>query len=72
MPELERYAADSDLVVVAAGKGPVSQLFERDAARSPYDTPMRALSLVFANGVKPLRRDMRDGEHSSPVSASCS
>ena len=37
VPELERYAADSDLVVVAAGKGPVSQLFERDAARSPYD-----------------------------------
>ena len=53
VPELERYAADSDLVVVAAGKGPVSQLFERDAARSPYDQPMRALSLVFANGVKP-------------------
>ena len=37
VPELERYAADSDLVVVAAGKGTVSQLFERDAARSPYD-----------------------------------
>jgi flavin-dependent dehydrogenase len=53
VPELERYAADSDLVVVAAGKGPVSQLFERDAARSPYDAPMRALSVVFANGVKP-------------------
>jgi hypothetical protein len=53
VPELERYAADCDLVVVAAGKGPVSQLFERDAARSPYGQPMRALSLVFANGVKP-------------------
>ena len=53
VPELERYAADSDLVVVAAGKGTVSQLFERDAARSPYAAPMRALSLVFANGVKP-------------------
>jgi hypothetical protein len=53
VPELERYAADSDLVVVAAGKGPVSQLFERDAARSPYDAPMRALSVVFAKGVAP-------------------
>jgi hypothetical protein len=53
VPELERYAADSDLVVVAAGKGPVAQLFERDAARSPYEAPMRALSVVFANGVKP-------------------
>ncbi len=53
IPELERYAKDSDLVIVAAGKGAVSQLFERDAARSPYDKPMRALSLVCAKGVKP-------------------
>src|SRR5690606_16950427 len=51
--ELERYATDSDLVVVAAGKGAVSQLFERDTARSPYDKPMRALSLVYAKRVKP-------------------
>jgi hypothetical protein len=51
--ELERYAADSDLVVVAAGKGQVSQLFGRDAARSPYDAPMRALAVVFAAGVTP-------------------
>jgi hypothetical protein len=53
VPELERYAADSDLVVVAAGKGQVSQLFGRDAARSPYDRPMRALSVIFAGGVTP-------------------
>jgi hypothetical protein len=51
--ELERYAADSDLVVVAAGKGEVSQLFERDSLRSPFDRPMRALSLVFAHDVTP-------------------
>jgi flavin-dependent dehydrogenase len=51
--ELELYAADSDLVVVAAGKGQVSQLFARDPARSPYDKPMRALSVVFAGGVRP-------------------
>ena len=53
IPELERFAKDSDLVIVAAGKGPISQLFERDPARSPYDKPMRALSLAYANGVKP-------------------
>jgi hypothetical protein len=53
IPELERYANDSDLVIVAAGKGSVSQLFERDAARSPYDKPMRTLSLVYAKGTKP-------------------
>ncbi len=44
---------DSDLVIVAAGKGAVSQLFERDAARSMYDKPMRALALAYAKGVKP-------------------
>lgn len=56
IPELESYAKDSDLVVVAAGKGPVSQLFERDAARSPYDQPMRALALVYAANVRPHRQ----------------
>lgn len=54
--ELERYAKDSDLVIVAAGKGAVSQMFERDSARSPYDKPMRALSLVYAKGVKPYEK----------------
>jgi 2-polyprenyl-6-methoxyphenol hydroxylase-like FAD-dependent oxidoreductase len=56
IPELERYAKDSDLVIIAAGKGDVSRLFERDAARSPYDKPMRALSLVYAKGVTPYDR----------------
>ncbi len=53
IPELETYAQDSDLVVVAAGKGAVSQLFARDPDRSPYDKPMRALSLVYTKGTKP-------------------
>ena len=35
--DLERYAREHDLVIVAAGKGEIAQLFERDAARSPYD-----------------------------------
>jgi hypothetical protein len=56
IPELEQYAQDSDLVVVAAGKGAVSQLFERDPERSPYDKPMRALSLVYAKGVSPYEQ----------------
>lgn len=56
IPELEQYAQDSDLVVVAAGKGAVSQLFERDPDRSPYDKPMRALSLVYAKGVSPYEQ----------------
>ena len=31
VPDLERYAREYDLVIVAAGKGEVAQLFERDA-----------------------------------------
>jgi 2-polyprenyl-6-methoxyphenol hydroxylase-like FAD-dependent oxidoreductase len=53
VPDLERYAADSDLVVIAAGKAEISQLFARDAARSPFDRPMRALALVFVHGMRP-------------------
>jgi len=56
IPELERYAADSDLVIVAAGKGPVTQLFARDDTRSPYDKPMRALSVVYTKGTAPYEK----------------
>lgn len=51
--DLETYAADSDLVIVAAGKGDVSKLFERDAERSTYDAPQRSLALTYVNGLAP-------------------
>ncbi|WP_169949305.1 styrene monooxygenase/indole monooxygenase family protein [Microbispora sp. H11081] len=51
--DLETYAAQYDLVLVAAGKGAISSLFERDAARSPYSTPQRALALTYVNGLAP-------------------
>ena len=51
--DLERYASESDLVVVAAGKADVSKLFARDASRSPFDQPMRALALVNVHGMPP-------------------
>ena len=53
VPDLERYAGESDLVVVAAGKADVSKLFARDASRSPFDQPMRALALVNVHGMQP-------------------
>jgi hypothetical protein len=53
VPDLEGYAAESDLVVVAAGKADVSKLFARDASRSPFDQPMRALALVYVHGMPP-------------------
>lgn len=52
--DLERYAAESDLVIVAAGKGEIAGLFERDALRSPYDAPQRALALAYVTGMATL------------------
>ncbi len=51
--DLERYAAENDLVIVAAGKGDIAGLFERDAERSTYDKPMRALALTYVTGMTP-------------------
>jgi 2-polyprenyl-6-methoxyphenol hydroxylase-like FAD-dependent oxidoreductase len=51
--DLERYALNSDLVIVAAGKGEIAQLFARDAERSAYDAPQRALALTYVNGMEP-------------------
>jgi hypothetical protein len=53
LPELEDYASSSDLVIVAAGKGDVARLFERDAARSQFDKPQRALALTYVKGLQP-------------------
>jgi hypothetical protein len=50
--ELEQLAAAHDLVVLAAGKGEVVQRFERDAARSPFDKPQRALALTYVHGLR--------------------
>ena len=44
---------EHDLVVVAAGKGEITRLFERDAERSPYEQPMRALALTYVTGMTP-------------------
>src|SRR6266404_1723832 len=51
--DLERQTQDNDLVIVAAGKGEIVRLFARDAERSPYDQPMRALALTYVTGMTP-------------------
>ncbi|MFI6815632.1 styrene monooxygenase/indole monooxygenase family protein [Nonomuraea sp. NPDC050328] len=51
--DLERYAERHDLVLVAAGKGQIASLFERDAARSPYQAPQRALAVTYVHGLRP-------------------
>ena len=42
-----------DLVIVASGKGEIGRLFERDAEKSAYDKPMRALALTYVTGMTP-------------------
>lgn len=53
LAELERYAAASDLVIVASGKGEIGKLFERDAERSAFDRPLRTISLTYVHGMLP-------------------
>ena len=43
--DIEAYGQNHDLVIVASGKGEISGLFERDAAKSPFDKPQRSLAL---------------------------
>ncbi|SCK24782.1 Dehydrogenase (flavoprotein) [Variovorax sp. HW608] len=51
--DLEQWTLEHDLVIVAAGKGEIARMFERDAARSPYDKPQRALALTYVHGMRP-------------------
>jgi hypothetical protein len=53
LAEIDSHAAKSDLTVVAAGKGEVAKLFERDAEKSAFDKPMRALALTYLHGMTP-------------------
>ncbi|MBP2327875.1 hypothetical protein JOF56_008260 [Kibdelosporangium banguiense] len=53
LDDLESYARSADLVIVAAGKGEIAKLFERDAERSTYDAPQRALALTYVTGMRP-------------------
>jgi hypothetical protein len=53
LAQLERLAQEYELVIVAAGKDEVVRLFERDAARSPFDRPMRSLAMTYVTGMAP-------------------
>jgi hypothetical protein len=51
---LDRYEAESDLVLVASGKGEIGKLLERDADKSVYDKPQRGLALAYVKGMTPI------------------
>ena len=52
---LDRYEADSDLVLVASGKGEIGKLLERDDEKSVYDKPQRGLALAYVTGMTPIK-----------------
>lgn len=51
--DLDYFAHAYDLVLVAAGKGELVSMFDRDASRSPYDAPQRALAVAYVHGMGP-------------------
>lgn len=51
--DLDQLASLYDLTLVAAGKGEITALFDRDPQRSPYDAPQRALALAYVHGMAP-------------------
>ncbi|RNL86167.1 styrene monooxygenase/indole monooxygenase family protein [Halostreptopolyspora alba] len=51
--DLESLTAMYDLTIVAAGKGDLVELFDRDPSRSPYERPQRMLSCIYVHGMTP-------------------
>ncbi|MFF8954193.1 styrene monooxygenase/indole monooxygenase family protein [Streptomyces sp. NPDC014894] len=51
--DLDFFARTYDLVMVSAGKGELVSMFGRDASRSPYDAPQRALAVAYVHGMGP-------------------
>jgi hypothetical protein len=50
METLDRIASENDLTIVAAGRGKLSSLFERDEKRSLYREPQRKLTMAIVTG----------------------
>lgn len=52
--ELELLSTSHDLVLLAAGKGEIVNLFEKDVKRTQFHQPQRALSLTYVKGMTPM------------------
>ncbi|MEU6991897.1 styrene monooxygenase/indole monooxygenase family protein [Streptomyces sp. NPDC046465] len=51
--DLDYFSRAYDLVLVSAGKGELVSMFERDAERSPFTEPQRALAVAYVHGLGP-------------------
>ncbi len=52
---LERYSEQSDLVLVASGKGEIGKLCTRDEEKSVFDKPQRSLALAYVKNMEPVK-----------------
>lgn len=59
--DLEGLTELYDLTIIAAGRGDIVGLFDRDPDRSPYDRPQRRLSVIYLHGMT-LPDDFPDAE----------
>jgi hypothetical protein len=50
---LDAIAGEHELVIVATGRGPLAELFARNAERSIYEGPQRKLAMVIVTGAEP-------------------
>lgn len=51
--DLDYFSRTYDLVLVSAGKGELVSMFGRDASRSPFTEPQRALAVAYVHGLGP-------------------
>lgn len=49
--DVARLSAQHDLIIVASGRGSLTEMFPRDAERSPYAEPQRLLTGAFFRGL---------------------
>jgi|SRR5690242_20468006 len=54
--DVARLSADYGLMVVASGRGSLTEMFPRDPARSPYSQPQRRLVGAFCRGLELVDR----------------
>jgi hypothetical protein len=50
---LDEIAGEHELTLVATGRGPLAELFKRNAERSVYDKPQRKLAMMIVKNVPP-------------------
>jgi 2-polyprenyl-6-methoxyphenol hydroxylase-like FAD-dependent oxidoreductase len=48
----DKITAESDLTVLAAGKGELGRIIKRDSTRSVYDKPQRKLAMYIVEGIE--------------------